>query len=157
MSSAPERRAGQSDAQATVEAAIVLPILIALALITYNLMMYCSMCARFEKVATTSTIACAVSPASQQRDGDIEDEITAAIIDAMGSYPAKVTVVTQNGAQQAETMMELIGAPNVYTVTLAYTPWPSSFQIAGVSVQVPIELTHEVVVTVDPWRPGIVA
>lgn len=144
-------------AQATVEAAIVLPILIALALITYNLMLYCSMCARFEKVAKDSTITCAVSPASQQKDGDIEDAIVASITDAMGSYPAKISVDTQNGAQQAETMMELIGAPNIYTLTLAYAPWPHSFQIAGVSVQVPIELTHKVVVVVDPWRPSIVA
>ena len=53
---------GEERAQATVEMAIVAPVLIVLALVAYNAMMFASAVARFDRVAPDVVLAHAVSP-----------------------------------------------------------------------------------------------
>lgn len=53
----------ETRAQATVEMAVVAPVLIVLALIVYNIMMFLSATARFDRVAPDIVLAHAASPA----------------------------------------------------------------------------------------------
>ena len=54
-------------------------------------------------------------------------------------------------------MLALIGSLRTYRCVMRYRPWPSGLTIAGVELGAPAFLTHERVVTVDPWRSGVVA
>lgn len=142
-------------AQATVEMAVVAPVLIVLALIVYNLMQFACAVARFDRVAPDVVIAQTVSP-----EGVSGLEVTAQVQDAlqeaMGSYGVQVTVENEADEATGTEILLLTAAPQTYRCTMAYTPWPSSLSIAGVEMGAPALLKHERAVVIDPWRPGVV-
>lgn len=142
-------------AQATVEMAVVVPVLIVLALIVYNLMQFACAVARFDRAAPDVVIARAVSPA-----GTSGLEVTAQVQDAlqqlMEPYGVRVTVVNEADEATGAELLSLAVAPQTYRCTMTYTPWPSGFSIAGVSMGAPALLKHERAVVIDPWRPGVV-
>lgn len=148
--------AGEARAQATVEMVIVVPVLLVLALITYNIMMFLSAVARFDRVAPDIVLAHAVAGA-----GDSETSAVGTVIgeleDAMGSYDVDVNVTcAEDGQTGAGALFALVGGQRTYRCTLIFTPWPSGFSIAGVSLGAPLKLEHTREVVVDPWRPGVV-
>ena len=57
--------------RATVEMAVVAPVLIVLALIVYNIMMFLSATARFDRVAPDIVLAHAVSPVGVDEQGGV--------------------------------------------------------------------------------------
>lgn len=142
-------------AQATVEMAVVVPVLIVLALIVYNLMQFVCAAARFDRAAPDVVIAQAVSP-----NGTSGLEVTARVQDAlqqlMEPYGVQVTVVNEADEATGAELLSLVAAPQTYRCTMAYTPWPSGFSIAGVNMGAPAFLKHERAVVIDPWRPGVV-
>lgn len=148
-------------AQATVEMAVVLPVLIVLALISYNLMVYACAVARFDRVAPDIVIAHGVSPAAGEDVGAVNDassQIEAQLVEAMGDYAVEVEVaLSEEGSSGSESsLLSLVAPLKTYTCTLRYEPWPSALTIAGVDLGAPIALTHERAVTIDPWHPGVV-
>ena len=140
--------------QAVVELAVVAPVLLALALIAYNVMTFAAAVARFDRVAPDVVLAQAVSPAHA---GEGVDAVRAELERAMEGYDVELEVAVAEGAASGgEELLSLAVSLETYTCTLRYAPAPSSFSIAGVHVEVPAFLVHEREVVVDPWRSGVV-
>ena len=158
----PLRRAGallrEERAQAVVEMAVVTPVLIVMALIVYNVMLYVAASARFDRVAPDIVIAQAVSPAGADVGAPdaAAERVASALEEAMGSYPVDIEVTAEGGADAPGTSFSLVGALSTYRCVMRLHPWPSGLSIAGVDLGAPVTLDHERAVTVDPWRSGVV-
>ena len=150
---------GEERAQATVEMAVVVPVLLVLALIVYNIMLFVAATARFDRIAPDIVAAHAVSP-SGESDGSTDDSvgvIESQIEGAMAGYDVEIEVTcTEGGASSGDDLLTLIGGLRTYRCSLHMRPWPSSLSIAGVDLGAPVALAHHRDVTVDPWRPGVV-
>lgn len=146
-------------AQATVEMAIVTPVLLVLALVAYNVMIFAGAVARFDRVVPDIVLAHAAAPGGEGDESSIDASATvqAQIQDAMEGYDLQVEVSSEQGTASSDGgLLSLSGTFRTYTCTMHYEPWPSSLSIAGVSLGAPAVLAHERAVTVDPWRPGVV-
>ena len=146
-------------AQATVEMAMVTPVLLVLALIVYNVMIFAGAVARFDRVVPDIVLAHAVSPGGEGDDSVVDASATvqAQIRDAMEGYELRIEVSSERGAATSDSgLLSLSGTFRTYTCAMHYEPWPGSLSIAGFSLGAPAMLTHERAVTVDPWRPGVV-
>lgn len=146
-------------AQATVEMAMITPVLLVLALIVYNVMIFAGAVARFDRVVPDIVLAHAVSPGGEGDDSVVDASATvqAQIRDAMEGYELEIEVSSEQGAAATDGgLLSLSGTFRTYTCTMRYEPWPGSLSIAGFSLGAPAVLTHERAVTVDPWRPGVV-
>lgn len=150
---------GEERAQATVEMAVVVPVLLVLALIVYNIMLFVAATARFDRIAPDIVAAHAVSP-SGESDGSTDDGvgvIESQIEGAMAGYGVEIEVTcTEGGASSGDDLLTLIGGLRTYRCSMRMRPWPSSLSIAGVDLGAPVALAHHRNVTVDPWRPGVV-
>lgn len=152
--------ARERHAQAVVEMAIVTPVLIVLALISCNLMIFAAAVARFDRVVPDIVLAHAVSPAGMTGAAGGEDAtatVAAQIERAMAGYDVEITVERSVGAgEDGGGMLALVGALHTYRCTMSYTPWPGSLSIAGVNIGSPLALKHVCETVLDPWRPGVV-
>ena len=143
-------------AQATVEMAVVAPVLLVLALIVYNVMVFMSATARFDRVAPDIVVAQGVSPGGEDSAGGVA-AVTEQLEQAMEGYDVEIEVSAAYGDETGNgSLLSMVGALKTYYCTMRFTPWPSSFSIAGVSLGAPLALTHERPVTVDPWRSGVI-
>lgn len=152
-------RLREERAQATVEMAVVTPVLLVLALIVYNVMIFAGAVARFDRVVPDIVLAHAAAPGGEGDESSIDASATvqAQIQNAMEGYDLQVEVSSEQGTASSDGgLLSLSGTFRTYTCTMHYEPWPSSLSIAGVSLGAPAVLTHERAVTVDPWRPGVV-
>ena len=146
-------------AQATVEMAVVTPVLLVLALIVYNVMIFAGAVARFDRVVPDIVLAHAVAPSGEGDESSIDASATvqAQIQDAMEGYGLQVEVSSEQGTAASDGgLLSLSATFRTYTCTMHYEPWPSSLSIAGLSLGAPAQLSHERTVTIDPWRPGVV-
>lgn len=152
------RLAAERKAQATVEMAIVVPVLVALAIIAYNLMLYSSAVARFDRVAPDIVIAHISSPATGEGHSRDSARATAELelARAMGDLPVEVDISPEETEGAGDSIFRLVGSPGAYRCSMLFRPWPSRFSIAGISLSVPFGLHHERRVVVDSWRPGVV-
>lgn len=150
---------GEERAQATVEMAVVIPVLLVLALIVHNIMLFVAATARFDRIAPDIVAAHAVSP-SGESDGSTDDSvgvIESQIEGAMAGYDVEIEVTcTEGGAGSGDDLLTLIGGLRTYRCSMRMRPWPSSLSIAGVDLGAPVALAHHRDLTVDPWRPGVV-
>lgn len=144
--------------QATVEMAIVAPVLLVLALIAYNLMLYVAATARFDRVAPDVVLAHGVAPTG---DGGGSPGAVSVVEErlkqAMDDYSVEVSVSVEVEGQEGEGLLSMVGTPRVYRCEMRYVPWPGDWSIAGVSLGAPVALTHVREVVVDPWRSGVIA
>lgn len=151
--------AGEERAQATVEMAVVVPVLLVLALIVHNIMLFVAATARFDRIAPDIVAAHAVSP-SGESDGSTDDSvgvIESQIEGAMAGFDVEIEVTcTEGGASSGDDLLTLIGGLRTYRCSMRMRPWPSSLSIAGVDLGAPVALAHHRDVTVDSWRPGVV-
>lgn len=151
--------AREERAQATVEMAVVVPVLLVLALIVYNIMLFVAATARFDRIAPDIVAAHAVSP-SGEGDGSADDGVSvieSQIEGAMAGYDVEIEVTcTEGGTSSGDDLLTLIGGLRTYRCSMRMRPWPSSLSIAGVDLGAPVALAHHRDVTVDPWRPGMV-
>ncbi len=149
----------EGSAQATLELAIVAPVLIVLALIVFNLMAFLSASARFDRVAPDMVLAHGVSPAGSSGEGiGAADQVERALREAMAPYDVEIEVerLAEGSGGGGESLLTLVGSLSTYRCTMRMKPWPSGLSIAGVSLGAPAFLVHEREVVVDPWRPGVV-
>lgn len=152
-------RLREERAQATVEMAVVTPVLLVLALIAYNVMVFAGAAARFDRVVPDIVLTHAVAPNGEGDGSSIDASATVQtqIQHAMEGYDLQIEVSSEQGATTSDgSLLSLSGTFRTYTCTMSYEPWPSSLVIAGVSLGAPATLSHERAVTVDPWRPGVV-
>ena len=145
----------ERSAQATVELAVVVPVMIALAIIVYNLMVFASAVSRFDRVAPDIVVAHGVAPSGEGKD-DPTEVIAGQLREAMGGYGVEVEVVCEEEEDPTSTILTFIVSPKTYRCTMVYTPWPTGIEFAGVPVGAPLALRHVRTVVIDPWRPGVV-
>lgn len=146
-------------AQATVEMAIVAPVLLVLALIVYNLMVFVSATARFDRVAPDMVLAHGVAPAGDETPvgpGTAALLVQAQLEEAMESYDVEVEVTAEQGSGLEGGLLSMMGSLRTYRCTMTYHPWPAAWSIAGVSLGAPLKLEHVREVTVDLWKSGVV-
>lgn len=152
-------RWGEERAQATVEMAVTVPVLLVLGLIAYNLLTFGAATARFDRVAPDLVIAHGVSPVG---GGDAPSRTAAETIreeieKAMEGYDVEVTVTWEDsGILGGGSPLALVGSLRTFRCEMRYKPWPSGLTLAGVEMGAPAALTHTRDVVVDPWRPGVV-
>ena len=152
-------RLREERAQATVEMAVVTPVLLVLALIVYNVMIFASAVARFDRVVPDIVLAHAVASEVEgdESSADASATVQTQILNAMEGYDLQIEVSSEQGAEASDGgLLSLSGTFRTYTCTMHYEPWPTSLSIAGVPLGAPTTLSHERAVTVDPWRPGVV-
>lgn len=150
--------AAERRAQATVEMAIVVPVMLVLGLIVYNLMMFAAATARFDRMAPDIVLAHGVAPASDWTGAaDGSDAVAVQLEQAMEGYAIEVEVSCESGSHQGDgSILGLVGASWTYRCVMRYRPWPGGLSVAGVSLGAPDVLVHERSVTVDPWKPGVI-
>lgn len=154
----------EEHAQATVEMAVVAPVMLVVALIVYNVMVFASATARFDRVAPDIVLAHGVAPAGDATGAlsmagsasNVEERLER----AMDGYDVEVDVeaAEQAGGDSATggSLLHMVGSLRTYRCTMRYVPWPQGLVVAGVDMGAPLELTHTRSITVDPWRPGVV-
>lgn len=81
----------EEGAQATVELAVVAPVLVVLALISYNMMVFVSATARFDRVAPDIVLAHGSSPPASESDAGagtwgVADAVAGELERAMEGY-----------------------------------------------------------------------
>lgn len=143
--------------QAAVEMALLIPVIVATALIAFNVMRFAELCARFDRVASDAVLAHGVSPAGGSNALAGVDAVKEAIEKGMGGMDCEVEVSAEDlGAADAGATFALAAGTFRFTCKLSYTPWPSSVSIAGVGFSLPAMATHERSVVVDRWKAAIV-
>lgn len=146
-----------------VELAIVAPVLIIMAIVVLNLMVFVGASARFDRVAPDVVIALGVAPASDERGDPIMDmsaAIEQSLNESMGRYGAVVEVELEGKAggegRGARGTLDIAAGLKAYRCSMVYTPRPRLFGIAGFELGAPLELRHDRVVVIDPWKPSVV-
>ena len=164
---APGRRVGahgspvppDESGQMAVELAVLLPVVIAVALVAFNMVRFLQACAAFDRIAPDCVIAHGVSPAGEQSVGSACEEVRAAIEEGLSMPGCEVGVSAEDlvsvprGQGVSFPVSPLL---TTFVCTLSYRPWPGSLSIAGVDLGAPALLRHERSITVDRFRPGVV-
>ena len=133
-------RLREERAQATVEMAVVTPVLLVLALIVYNVMIFASAVARFDRVVPDIVLAHAVAPGGEgdESSADASATVQTQILNAMEGYDLQIEVSSEQGAEASDGgLLSLSGTFRTYTCTMHYEPWPTSLSIAGVPLGAP--------------------
>ncbi len=133
--------------QMAVELAALIPVVVVVALVVFNLGRFVVLCASFDRVALRAVAMEGVAPSGEQSTLASVDEVRGAIVRDLGTSSCDVEVYAEDAGALALTR---------YRCVLAYRPWPSSFVLAGVLYDAPLVLTHERSLVVDRFRPGVV-
>ncbi len=145
--------------QMSVEAALVLPVLIVLAFVMANVLLYVEACITFDRIAYDAVLSQGVAPSGEQSTEQASSAIQSTIEEALNrSSTCEVKVVaydvdrfsSSNGA-----VFSIVPSLTRYECTLYFTPWGSSIQFAGISFT-PAALTHTRSYVVDRYRSGVV-
>lgn len=146
----------ETRAQAVIETAVAVPVLLVCALIAYNLALFSAASARFDRIAPDVVIAQAVSPSGDDVSS-AADAVAEELERAMGGYPVEVEVREEDGEKAAgASVLSLVAAPRTYVCVMRFNPWPRDFSVAGVRAGIPAVLVRERAVTIDPWRSGVI-
>lgn len=132
--------------QATVELAVVLPIVIVVAVIVVNALTFLGSCATFDRVARQAVCAWGAAPEAGQSSQEVAALVKEEVERAVGA-PHVTVAVRAEGA----------GAGLVrYTARMEYLPTLFGLglrrEIFGVALP---PLVHEVSMTVEAYRPGV--
>lgn len=140
--------------QMTVELAVLLPVCLAVALIVANLMLFVEACAVFDRVARDAVLVEGVSPAGEQSVTNAVGEVEGSIERALGRESTCSVSVSASVVGAGAGVSPLL---TTYRCTLEWHPWPQGLSIAGVPLGTPPSLRHDVELTVDRYRSGVVA
>lgn len=111
-------RLREERAQATVEMAVVTPVLLVLALIVYNVMVFASAVARFDRVVPDIVLAHAVAPGGEGDENSADASVTVQtqILNAMEGYDLQIEVSSEQGAKASDGgLLSLSGTFRTYT------------------------------------------
>lgn len=145
--------------QMVVELAVVAPVMIVVALVVWNLLLFMEACARFDRVVPDIVMALAVSPAGDDAEsGDQAHQVSEALRASMEGTGVEVSVeATSAWSAGAGQGLGFSFAPHLtrYVCTMRFTPRPSSIAVAGVDAAAPLQLEHVRTFTVDRYKPGV--
>lgn len=144
--------------QMAVELAVLMPVVVVVALVVYNLARFVALCAVFDRVAPDAVLVHGVCPAGIQTDVVAVDKVRRQIEESLDA--AEVCAVYVDASRLREEagtgLFRLSPSLTRFTCTLSFRPWPSSFVLAGASYDAPPVLTHQKVLVVDRYRSGVV-
>jgi hypothetical protein len=145
-----------------VELAVCIPVIMAVAAIAINLMVFLGDCARFDRVAAEAVRVGATSPShgsyglgycSDSVDLDLSEifydkkEYLQTSVSAYAVAPDGSMESWQEGAT-----FVFLPHHEVYVCTLEYRPWGFGTTFFGIEFS---GITHTRSFTVDPFRPGV--
>ena len=141
-----ERRSLNMKGQMTIEFAVMFPVMLMIALVAFNSIMFLSQCAAFDRIFRESVCVYAPSPASDQASGQICAQINSELESFQEKDYLECTVASSAQSNGLTT----------YRGTLAYTPtvfgaYPLR-QVFGVALP---SIDHTVQMTVDSYKPGV--
>lgn len=144
--------------QMAVELAVLVPVIIVVALIGLNVSHYAELVARFDRVAPDAVNLHGVSPSGASSELAGVDEVKTAIEQAMGDASCDVAVRVEGlSGDDAGARIDLAAGTTRFVCELAYRPWPSSVQIAGVGFELPALARHERSLVVDRYRAAVIS
>ena len=133
--------------QMTVEFMITLPILLIIAVIAVNALLFFSECAAFDRIAKEAVRIYATSPAYEQTTEQSLARIELLLNESFEKEYLSCEVSVNGGAVGYKT----------YTATLRFLPTLFGLglrsEILGVSLPT---LNHSTSLTVDPYKPGVI-
>lgn len=147
--------------QMAVELAVLMPVVLAVCVITTDMMVYLDACARFDRVAPEVVRYHASSPDASHYGttagiGAMQDDLVASM-DAANCFSFQVSYgggVFSSGAEQVpDALLSLVPQPQRYVCEMEYVPWPFTGAVFGVE---PLHIEHVRTYVVDPYRPGAV-
>lgn len=132
--------------QATMELLAVLPVMLAVALIVTNAVLFLSECAAFDRLVPQAVRVHASSPAYGQEVQDSRALVQAQLDEAFPEENLKVSVAV---AQAAEGRLS-------FDATLEFAPtlFGMGLRSEVLGVELP-RLSHTVTCTVDQYKPGV--
>lgn len=151
------RMIARQDGQMAVELAVLMPVIVIVALVVFNLGRYVGLCAVFDRAAMDVVIAKGVSPRGTQSVVAAVDEVTGELASVMAGYGhCEVSVKAEPAAQGKGGMFTTSPLLTRFRCSLVYRPWPSAFVLAGIRYDSPLMLHHERDLVVDRHRSGVV-
>ena len=152
------RKLQSESGQMAVELAVLMPVVIVVSLTVYNLARYVCACAVFDRVAVDEVVSQGVSPAGTQNDTTAVGEVERALGEAMRTHGHCTVEVSAErvGDIPGGSLLRVGNSLTRFTCTMRFSPWPSSFVLAGVPYESPIALVHSKSLVVDRYRSGVV-
>ena len=144
--------------QASVELAVLMPVVLVVTLVSYNLARFVALCATFDRVSLDAVVSQGVAPAGTQTKLIAAESVRDCIESALDAPQTCSVEVAAESVRDSARGRRLSVSPLLtrFRCSLVFRPWPSSFSIAGVSCQTPFALRHERSLVVDRYRPGVV-
>ncbi len=144
--------------QMAVELAVLIPVVIVVSLVVFNLARFVSLCAAFDRISLDAVVSQGVSPAGNQTQMAAVDAVHECIVGALDERDLCDVRVSCEPASflRGGTTMSLSPALTRFTCVLVYRPWPASFVIAGVPYDSPLALSHVRSLVIDRYTPGVV-
>lgn len=147
----------QEGGQMSVELAVLVPVMVVVALIAFNLSRFCMLCATFDRIAPDAVVTYGVSPSGSDARLVGAHEVEQSIERSLGGgNVCDVHVSAETVSREGLSRLGLGPALVRYRCEMSYRPWPSSLTIAGVSMASPVALRHERTLVVDRYRSGVV-
>ena len=133
--------------QMTVELAVTIPALIAVAVLVFNAMLFLENCAAFDRLAKDAVRVYTAAPAHGQSAADSAALVQSALQQSFSADYCDVNV-------QASSVS---WGFTRYTATLRFTPTLFGRAFSGVVFSTVLRpLEHSTQLTVDPYKPGVV-
>ena len=144
--------------QMAVELAVLMPVIVVVALVVYNLARFVGYCATFDRVSLDAVLTQGVSPAGEQSELVAREAVRDAIVRSLDARGTCDVEVAAEPARRAGDHASLTVSPLLtrFRCTLAFRSWPRSVAIAGVAFAMPLALRHERTLVVDRFRSGVV-
>jgi hypothetical protein len=155
------RARGAKRGQATVELVICAPVLLALAVVTVDLMVFLGDCAQFNRVSAESVRVVAAAPGEgAYGDAGCEQAICEQIRADMGGVERLSFEVTSSdvsstfdSSQVSTSLLSMTPGLRRYICTMRFVPWPLQRGLFGIEVS---GIDHRRTYVLDPYRPGVV-
>lgn len=144
--------------QMAVELAVLMPVVVVVSLVVYNLGRFVSLCAAFDRISLDAVLSQGVAPSGSQTQMVAVEEVRSCILESLGEGEACDVEVSASRMEGSGMSGSLSVLPHLtkFTCTLTYRPWPSAFVLAGVVYDAPLALHHSRSLVVDRYSPGVV-
>ena len=148
--------ASDESGQMAVELAVLVPVVLVVALVIFNLMRFVGACAVFDRASLDAVVSHGVAPAGEQTSLVAVDEVTSCIGEALDDEGCEVEVRAESLSGDGTEVLSLAPHLTRYTCALVYRPWPMSLRLPGITYEAPLSRRHERTLVVDRYRPGVV-
>lgn len=137
---------GDERGQATVELAVILPVVIIVAVIAVNALAFFGECAAFDRLARQTVCAWAAAPEAGQDVGGVAACIQEELQRTMGASNTAIAVRAESSSLDLVRFVARIEySPTLFGLGLRR-------EVFGVALP---PLVHEVSMTVDAYKPGV--